>query len=55
MKEEKIYCKPIGCPYRFTCDRFFNNNKFEDELIINVTEFEHTMTKCKYYIRKEGK
>lgn len=55
MEENKIYCRTFTCPYRFTCARFFDNNKFEDELIINVKEFEHTMTKCEYYVRKEEK
>ena len=53
MEEEKKYCKTLTCPYRFTCDRFFDNNNFENELFINITEYEHTLTKCEYYIRKE--
>ena len=45
------FCVAIDCPYRFTCKRHINNNKFEKNELISQSNFEHTATRCDYYIK----
>lgn len=52
MSHDMTFCVTISCPYRFNCKRHVNNNTFKDDEEISVCEFEHTDTKCNYFIKK---
>lgn len=54
MSHDMTFCVTHSCPYRFTCQRFKDNNVFAENELISQCEFPHTSTKCDYYIKKKG-
>lgn len=51
MTRDITFCKAIDCPYRFNCKRNKMHYNFGEELI-SECDFEHTITKCEYFIQK---
>ena len=47
------FCVSINCPYRFNCKRNVINNKFDENELVSQCNFEHTDTKCDYFIKKQ--
>lgn len=55
MTHDMTFCKAIDCPYRFNCDRHYDNHKFGKDELVSQAVFEHTTTKCIYFIDRSAR
>ena len=51
INHDITFCVARDCVYRFNCRRNVINNTFEKEEVISQCNFEHTDTKCDYFIK----
>lgn len=53
MNKDITYCiDSIGCPYKYNCKRNLNNYNLKEgeEEQLWMCRFEHSNTKCEYYM-----
>ena len=52
FNHDMTFCVSINCPYRFNCKRNVINNVFDKDELVSQCNFEHTDTKCVFFIKK---